>query len=243
MITRAEAIRKTTVTTREMVNIVLPLTVTVKSMRRSLGTILHPVVIRSNVAVTVKSKINTRKVMTYRIRRLALGSVLRVYHLSAVIATGRRLSTFSRLRNLSKYFIDPELIRRVGSRMLEYTKVGPPMEKRAAEDSMLHGIAKGILLVIRRGTDDLLRKVKLPIVLVPGLKRNVFSGLAAAPKSVKTFVEKNGSYLDLGSFSVQLTRRFDNMDHLNLLITIANESRTKSAFLQLQEKRLVKSLY
>ena len=56
--------------------------------------------------------------------------------------------------------------------MLEYIKLEPPMEIRVARDNVLHSTTQGILLVVVRGTDDVLRKVKLLIVLVPGLKRN-----------------------------------------------------------------------
>ena len=41
----------------------------------------------------------------------------------------------------SKHFTDPELIRRVESRMLEYTRIEPPMEITAAGDNVLRGIA------------------------------------------------------------------------------------------------------
>ena len=44
------------------------------------------------------------------------------------------------------------------------------MEIRAAGDNLLHGNAQGILLVVVRCTDDVLRTVKLPIKLVSGLK-------------------------------------------------------------------------
>ena len=54
----------------------------------------------------------------------------------------------------SKHFIDPELIRGVESRMLEYTRVEPPMKVRAVGDDMLRGTAQGILLVLVHGTDD-----------------------------------------------------------------------------------------
>ena len=105
----------------------------------------------------------------------------------------------------SKHFIDPELILEIESRMLEYTRIEPPMEIRAAGDNVLRGNAQGILLVVARGTDDVFRTVKLPIVLVPGLKRNLFSASAAAQKDVTPVTEKSGSSLHLGPFSVQLT--------------------------------------
>ena len=59
----------------------------------------------------------------------------------------------------SKHFIDPELIRGVESRMLEYTKREPSMKIRATRDNILHGTAQGILLlVVVCGTDKILDK-------------------------------------------------------------------------------------
>ena len=111
--------------------------------------------------------------------------------------------------------------------MLEYTKTEPSMEIRAAGGNILHGTAQGVLVVVICGTDGVLRKVKLTLVLVPSLKKSLFSSSAAAKKSVKTVIAKTGSSLDLGPFRVQLTR-LDDMDHLDL--TKAKESRgTESA--------------
>ena len=76
------------------------------------------------------------------------------------------------------------------------------MEIREIGDNILLGIAQGILLVVVRGTDNVLRTVKLPIVLVTGLERNPFSSSAVVQKGVKEITEKNGSFLDLGPFSV-----------------------------------------
>ena len=81
---------------------------------------------------------------------------------------------------LSKHFINPELIRGDNPKMIEHTGIEPPMEITAARNNVLRGAAQGILLVAVHGTDDGLRAVKLAIVLVPGLKRNLFSRLAAA---------------------------------------------------------------
>ena len=53
-----------------------------------------------------------------------------------------------------KHFIDPELMRRVESRLLEYTRLEPPKEIRAAADNVLLGTAQGILLVEVRGTGN-----------------------------------------------------------------------------------------
>ena len=107
--------------------------------------------------------------------------------------------------------------------MLEYTRIAPPMKITAARDNFLHGTAVGILLVVVRGTDDVLRTVKFPIVLVPVLKRNLFYSSTEFQKCVKTTIEKNDSYLDLKAFSVQLAR-LDSIDYLDLIN--AKENRT-----------------
>ena len=92
------------------------------------------------------------------------------------------------------------------------------MKIRPAGDNVLHGTAQGILLIVVRGTNDVLRTVKFPIVLVPDLKRALFSSLTAAQKGVKTIIKKNGSSLDLGPFGIQLTR-LDSINHFVLAIT------------------------
>ena len=127
----------------------------------------------------------------------------------------------------SKYFVDPKLIHRVESRMQVYTPIDPPMETKAAGHNTLFGIAQGTLLVVVRDTQDICRTVKLPIVLVPGLGRNLFSTAMAAQKGVKTIITKAGSIVDLGLFSIQLTRS-DNLDYLKLAIS-KESKRTDSA--------------
>ena len=57
--------------------------------------------------------------------------------------------------------------------MLEYTKIEPPMEINAAYDNILYGTVQDISLVLERCMDDVCRKVKIPAILVLGLKRNI----------------------------------------------------------------------
>ena len=66
------------------------------------------------------------------------------------------------------------------------------MEIRAAGDNVLRCTVQDILLVVIRATDGVLRTVKLLIILVPDLKRNLFSSLPAAQKGGNTVIEKNG---------------------------------------------------
>ena len=109
--------------------------------------------------------------------------------------------------------------------MQEYTRLEPPMNITTAGNNVLRGTAQGMLLVVVCGTDYALRTVKLSKTLVPGLKRK---------KGVKTIIEQKGSSLDLGAFSVQLTR-LDSMEYLDL--TIAKESRrTESALCAISGK-------
>ena len=127
----------------------------------------------------------------------------------------------------SKHFIDPKIVHRVESRMRDYTQISPPMEIKSAGHSILFGTAQGNLLVVVRDTQDVCRPVKLPIALVPGLGRNLFSTALAAQQGVKTIFTKAGSIVDLGLFSIQLTR-WVNLDHLDLAISIESK-RTESA--------------
>ena len=117
----------------------------------------------------------------------------------------------------SEHFADPKLIRRIEFRIMQdCTEINPPMETKAAGHNTLFGPAQGILLVVVRDAQDVCRTVKLPIVLVPGLGRNLFSTAMAAPQGANTIFTKAGSIVDLGLFSIQLTKS-DNLDPLIIL--------------------------
>ena len=91
------------------------------------------------------------------------------------------------------------------------------MKIKTAGDNVLYCTVQVILLVLMCNAHDVCRKVELPVVFGPGLRRNLFSIVAAAQKDVKIVITKGGSILDLGSFSLQL-RTSDNLDHFNLAI-------------------------
>ena len=100
----------------------------------------------------------------------------------------------------SKHFVDPKLVHRVESGMQDYTQISPPMEIKAAGHNTLFGIAQGTLLVVVRDTQNVCRAVKLPIVLVPGLGRNLFSTAMAAQKGVKLLSLRQAPLLTLACF-------------------------------------------
>ncbi|CAN0314394.1 unnamed protein product [Ascophyllum nodosum] len=108
------------------------------------------------------------------------------------------------------------------------------MEIKAAGHITLFGTAQGTLLVVVRDTQDVCRTVKLAIVLVPGLGRNLSSTAMAAQKGVKTVFTKAGSIVDLGLNSFQLTRS-DNLDHLDLAVS-KESKRTESAYCAISGK-------
>ena len=85
------------------------------------------------------------------------------------------------------YFVDSKFIRGVENRMLEYTGINPPMKIKAAGHNTLFGTVQGILQVVVRDTQDVCRTVKLPIVLVPGLGRNIFYSFGSSKKVSKLF--------------------------------------------------------
>ena len=103
------------------------------------------------------------------------------------------------------------------------------MEITVAGDNVPRGTAQGVLLVVVCATDDALRTVKLPIVLMPGPKRNMFSSSAAAKKGVKTIIKQKGSTL---AFSVT---RLNSMEYLDLIIAKASR-RPESALCAIPEK-------
>ena len=114
------------------------------------------------------------------------------------------------------------------------------MEIKAAGHNTLFGIAQGTLLVVVHDTQDVCRTVKLPIVLVPDLLRNLILIAMTAQKGVETVFTKAGSIVDLGLFSVQLTRS-DNLDHLDLAIS-KESKRTESACCAISGKLFSKEI-
>ena len=100
----------------------------------------------------------------------------------------------------SKRFVDPKLIRGVESRMLNYTKTNQPMEIKGAGHNTLFGTARGILLVLVRGTQDVSRTVKLSIYFVPDLRRFCFLQLWQPKKVLKLLSLRQGPSLTLVYF-------------------------------------------
>ena len=101
----------------------------------------------------------------------------------------------------SKHFVDPKLTRGIENIMLDYTEILPPMEIKAAGHNILLSTAQDILLVLVRDTQDLCRTVKLAIIRVPGLGRNLFStAFWQLKKLSKLFSLRQGPLMTLAHF-------------------------------------------
>ena len=74
------------------------------------------------------------------------------------------------------------------------------MKITATGNNVLRGTAQGILLIVVRGTDDALRRVKLSIVLVPGLNKVCFQVRPQLRKASKELLTEG---LLFRSWSVQ----------------------------------------
>ena len=70
-----------------------------------------------------------------------------------------------------------------------------------------------------------------------GLKINIFLSSTAAKKGVTTIIEQKGLSLDLGVFSVQLTR-LDSMEYLDLTNAKNSRRRTESALCTISGEKL-----
>ena len=79
--------------------------------------------------------------------------------------------------------------------MLKYTRIEPPMEIRVAGDNVLLGTAQVTkLLVVVRGTEIILRTVKLPTALVPGTswaEQEVFEMVISPRSAAPIFFKLN----------------------------------------------------
>ena len=119
----------------------------------------------------------------------------------------------------SRHFIDDRLMVGVEGRMKNYVALKPPMIITTAGGNKLEGVAQGVLQVDVRDSKGISRNVSLPVTLVPGINKHLFSSCTAAQPGVRTVICKEGSYLDLGIFTIPLSKFNNNMDYIDLAIS------------------------
>eukprot|EP00903_Cladosiphon_okamuranus_P012044 g11309.t1 len=116
-------------------------------------------------------------------------------------------------------FLDSELLPDLEQRMIECTKIDPPIRITVAGQGQLPGTAKGVLKVIVTDQHGNSHPVRLPFICVPNLGRHLFSGGTARKQGVSTFIGP-ASFLDVGVFKIPLRpdEACDTMFHFDLAI-------------------------
>eukprot|EP00903_Cladosiphon_okamuranus_P019947 g18331.t2 len=119
----------------------------------------------------------------------------------------------------SSHFLDSELLPDLEQRMIECTKIDPPIRITVAGQGQLPGTAKGVLKVIVTDQYGNSHPVRLPFICVPNLGRHLFSGGTARKQGVSTFIGPT-SFLDVGVFKIPLRpdEACDTMFHFDLAI-------------------------
>eukprot|EP00903_Cladosiphon_okamuranus_P021648 g19902.t1 len=119
----------------------------------------------------------------------------------------------------SSHFLDSELLPDLEQRMIECTKIDPPLRITVAGQGQLPGTAKGVLKVIVTDQHGNSHPVRLPFICVPNLWRHLFSGGTAKKQVVSTFIGPT-SFLDVGVFKIPLRpdEACDTMFHFDLAI-------------------------
>ena len=125
------------------------------------------------------------------------------------------------------HFIDNQLLPGIELKMNHYVHLNPPATINVAGNHRLYGVGQGILVVQmlhHLGSKHSVQlhhlgsqhSVQLPVTIVPGLGRHLFSEGPAAIKGVNMIIAKN-SYLDVGVFTVPLRKdsHCSTLDHLD----------------------------
>lgn len=103
-------------------------------------------------------------------------------------------------------FFAEELILKVESRMLDYTVLNTPKEIVTAGQQLLLGTATDLLpgvIICNTGTKH---DVGFPMLIVPGLGRNLFFSFDVATRVIKTIVEAGDSNLESNGILVPLVQ-------------------------------------
>ena len=101
----------------------------------------------------------------------------------------------------SSHFVDNQLITGIEQRMLSYVHREPSVTINVAGGHRLSGVGKAILIVHVEDQQGIEHPVQLPVTMVPGLGRHLFSGGTAATKGVSMVIAAR-YYLDMETFKV-----------------------------------------
>ena len=107
----------------------------------------------------------------------------------------------------SSHIIDNQLLHGIEQKMINCVHLNPPpVTMNVAGHQRIFGVGKGVLVANVVDHEGSRHPVRLPVTILPGLGRHLFSGGTAAAKGVNMVIE-NRSYLDLGDFRVSTTQK------------------------------------
>ena len=101
----------------------------------------------------------------------------------------------------SSRFIDNQLLPGIEHKMNHYVQLDPPVIINVAGNHRLYGVGQGILVVQMLDHIGSKHSVQLPVTIVSGLDRYLFSGGSAAARGV-TMIIATQSYLHMGAFAI-----------------------------------------
>ena len=125
----------------------------------------------------------------------------------------------------SSHFIDNQLLPGIEHKMNHYVQLDPPVTTKVAGNHRLYGVGQGVLFVQVLDHIGSKHSVRLPVTVVPGLGRHLFSGGSAAARGV-TMIIATKSYLDMGAFAIPLRKDSNCSSLYHLDLTTCATSRT-----------------
>ena len=136
----------------------------------------------------------------------------------------------------SSHFIDNQLLPGIEHKMNHYVQLDPPVTLNVAANHRLLAVGQGVLFVQVLDHIGSKHSVQLPVTVVPGLGRHLFSGRSAATRGV-TMIIATKSYLDMGAFALPPRKDSHCSSLYNLDLTTGATSRTpETAFLTISGK-------
>ena len=89
---------------------------------------------------------------------------------------------------VSSHFIDNQLLPGIEHKINHYVQLEPPVIINVAGNHRLYGVGQGVLFVHVSDHIGSKHSVQLPVTVVPGLGRHLFSGGSAAARGVTMII-------------------------------------------------------
>ena len=138
----------------------------------------------------------------------------------------------------SSHFIDNQLLPGIENKMDHYVQLDPSVINKVVGNHRLYGVGQGVLVIQVLDHIGSKHSVQLPVTIVPGLDRHVFSGGSAAARGVTMIIDTK-SYLDMGAFAIPLRKdsHYPSLYHID--VTTGTTSRTpETAFPTISAKNV-----